>query len=134
MALEPAFNVSAPLLEFAEPVEIDTVHSRASVSYKRIDEAHSRAKAPYDRFTSQYEKDLPAPNSPTTTSHQISGGDILRASVLEKEIAGIVYNLVVVEQNWVDTRAGNPTAMVLQREDPHDRNSNGRTSTEPLRL
>lgn len=98
---------------------------------------YSRPEAPDDDFISQYEKDLPTADGPTTTSHQLSPGLRLRASVMEKEIAGIVYNLVVVEQ--VLMRECPDRVMVLQKEDPHDRDSESQTlgtegGTEPLRL
>lgn len=64
---------------------------------------------------------------------------MLRASVMEKEIAGILYNLVVVEKVQVGKRAAKRTEMILQRDDPHDRDSQDQApgtkgGAEPLRL
>lgn len=80
-----------------------------------------RADTPYEKFISQYETDLPAADGPITTSHPLLSNMTLRASVKEKEIAVMVYNLVAAKQVWAGDREGKSAAMVLQRDDLHDR-------------
>lgn len=111
-----------PWCQFAELFRPETLYGRSHVPRREFVE-YSWAEAPYESFISQYEKDLPAPDGPATTSHPLFPGAMLRARVMEKVIAGTVYNLVVVEQIRLDDRAGKQDEMVLQRDVPYDQDS-----------
>lgn len=106
-----------PWCQFAEPFWVETLNKQGRQPRMKFDKS-SPAEVLYERFISQNETDLPAAAGPTTTSHPLTSGVRLNASVKEKEIAGTVYNLVVVEQ--VFDLPGHPTAIVLQRDDPQD--------------
>lgn len=81
------------------------------------------ADQPHADFIAQYEAGWPAPDGLKNTSHTIfsdsEGSKLLRASVREKEISGVVHYVVAVE--FVHEDGIGNQALILQREDRPDR-------------
>lgn len=84
----------------------------------------------------RYEADFPAPNGPKRASYEGYSGRVMRASVREKEISGVMHYLVVVELANLLTPK-DERIIILQKEDPHDRMLEAiedKGVQEPLRL
>lgn len=94
---------------------------------------------PHADFIAQYEAGSPSPDGLNVTSHRIlegfEKGSVIRASVREKEISGIMHYLVAVD--LVHGQANGNQAMILQKEDRLDNETEptaNQTDGEPLYL
>lgn len=94
---------------------------------------------PHADFIAQYEAGRPFPDGLKVTSYRIlegfEKGNVIRASVREKEISGVMHYLVAVD--FVHETANGNQAMILQREDRLDNRPEptaNQTDGEPLSL